>query len=86
EIIKRYVAACELENSMAVYNRARYQGLALSESSYQLLLHLSIKMNKTQLASRLFTDMLVAGDGSSAKMQAFEFVVGVLCKDRNIQG
>ncbi|XP_058096388.1 pentatricopeptide repeat-containing protein At5g15280, mitochondrial [Magnolia sinica] len=85
EIIEKYVKAYELEISMGLYKRAMDRGLVLSKSCYQALLDLSIRMNKTQLASRLYTDMTVAGYGSSSGMPAFEFVIGILCKDQKIQ-
>lgn len=85
EIIERYIDACELESSIVVYHRAKDVGLVLSKSCYRALLDLLIQREKTQLAWRLYMDMLEAGYVSSEENPSLEYIIGNLCRDGKIQ-
>lgn len=85
EIIERYIDACELGSSIVVYNRAKDVGLVLSKSCYRALLDLLIQREKTQLAWRLYMDMLEAGCVSSEENPSLEYIIGNLCRDGKIQ-
>lgn len=85
EIIEKYIDACELERSIVLYDRLKDVGLVLSKWCYQALLDLLVRREKTQLAWRVYMDMLEAGYGSTEENSSLEFIIGNLCRDGKIQ-
>ncbi|XP_010258297.1 PREDICTED: pentatricopeptide repeat-containing protein At5g15280 [Nelumbo nucifera] len=86
KISEGYASRGELESSILMYNEMRDRGIIPSLSCYQALLNLLVRMQKSQLAFRVYIDMIEAGFGlGTAEQATFELVVRLLCKDKKIQ-
>ncbi|KAG1334447.1 pentatricopeptide repeat-containing protein, mitochondrial [Cocos nucifera] len=81
EIIQGYAEACKLENSMALYDRARDLGLVPSASCYRALLNLLIRMEKSESVVRVYKDMIEVGFGSYSDGRVLDVVIGELTKN-----
>ncbi|XP_019704371.1 pentatricopeptide repeat-containing protein At5g15280, mitochondrial [Elaeis guineensis] len=84
EIIQGYAEACKLENSMALYDRARDLGLVPSASCFLSLLNLLIRMEKSESVVRVYKDMIEVGFGSYSGSRVLDVVIGELTKDGQI--
>ncbi|XP_008806037.1 pentatricopeptide repeat-containing protein At5g15280, mitochondrial [Phoenix dactylifera] len=84
EIIQGYAEACKLENSMALYDRARDMGLVPSASCYHALLNLLIRMEKSESVVRVYKNMIDVGFGSHSDDRVLDFVIGELTKNGQI--
>jgi len=80
EIIQGYVEDTRLENSIQLYDKARERGLVLLASCYKALIDLLIRMEKAELAVRVYMDMIDIGLWSCSEDRFLEFVVGALSK------
>lgn len=80
EIVRGYAEDSQLKNAIALYDKVRERGLVLSASCYKTLLDLLIRMEKAELATRVYVDMIEDGLGSCSEDCCLEFVVGALCR------
>ncbi|XP_020258574.1 pentatricopeptide repeat-containing protein At5g15280 [Asparagus officinalis] len=80
EIIQGYVNDSELENSIALYDKVRERGIVLLASCYKAYLNLLVRMKKTDLAERVYADMIEVGLGSHSEHNFVDFVVEALSK------
>ncbi|PKU61193.1 pentatricopeptide repeat-containing protein At5g15280, mitochondrial isoform X1 [Dendrobium catenatum] len=80
-IIQGYAENFLLQNAVALYNKAVNQGLELSCSCYQALLNLLVEEDNSELAIRVYMDMMESEFGLWAEGRLLDYVVGSLCKD-----
>ncbi|XP_043703627.1 pentatricopeptide repeat-containing protein At5g15280, mitochondrial [Telopea speciosissima] len=84
--LEGYAKVWDLENSILMYNEMRSRGLIPSSSCYRVLLANLVRMNKTDLAFRVYKDMVESGFGPcGVEETTFELLVRLLCKDEKIQ-
>ncbi|KAG0477698.1 hypothetical protein HPP92_012417 [Vanilla planifolia] len=81
EIIQGYAESSLLENAVALYDKARHQGLQLSSSCYGALLNLTIEMDKSDLAVRVYIEMVESEFGLCDDGRFLKYVVGFLSKN-----
>ncbi|XAR51719.1 hypothetical protein NMG60_11006432 [Bertholletia excelsa] len=85
-LIQEYAGAGETQKSILVYHRMRNQGLFPSLSSYRVILDFLIRKNETDLAFRVYTDMVDMGLGlSRAETDILEKIIQLLCGDGKVQ-
>ncbi|GAB2280249.1 hypothetical protein Dimus_014892 [Dionaea muscipula] len=60
-LINAYVDAFEVEKAVSMYDRMKELGLEPSLACYRSVVELMMEMNRTQLAFRVFDDMVEAG-------------------------
>ncbi|XP_057980204.1 pentatricopeptide repeat-containing protein At5g15280, mitochondrial [Malania oleifera] len=85
-LIRGYVSAAELDRAISIYDRMRVLGLVPSRLCYCVLLDSLVRMNATQLALRVYMDMLERDfELTNAEMATFESVIKLLCRNGRIQ-
>ncbi|KAJ0988537.1 hypothetical protein J5N97_006893 [Dioscorea zingiberensis] len=84
--IQGYANASRLDNSIALYNRARHQGIVPSASCFNALLNLLIRNKNAEFAVRVYMDMLDVGLGSSSEEHVLDVVLRQLAKRGEILG
>lgn len=84
EIIQGYAETCKLQNSMALYDRARNMGLVPSALCYRALLNLLIRMEKSESVLRVYKDMIEVRFGSHSDDRVLDVVIRELTKNRQI--
>ncbi|CAL5325040.1 unnamed protein product [Camellia sinensis] len=85
-LIEGYVGAGEPNSAISIYDRMRGQGLVPSLSSYRVILDFLVGKKETQLAFRVYVNMVEMGLGlSGAGTAIFENVIKLLCRGGKVQ-
>lgn len=86
DVIEGYAATHEIEMGISVYDRMRDHGLVPSLSCYRILIQLLVRKHETQLALRVYMDMLEqVFKLSDVESVHFENIIKLLCKDGRVQ-
>ncbi|XP_022774513.1 pentatricopeptide repeat-containing protein At5g15280, mitochondrial [Durio zibethinus] len=85
-LIEGYVGVSDLESAISVFDKMRKQGLVPSLSCYRAFIDILIARKRTQLAFRVYLDMVEMDVClSDEEMPVFENVIRLLCEDGRIQ-
>ncbi|KAJ4972600.1 hypothetical protein NE237_005774 [Protea cynaroides] len=85
-LIEGYAKAWDFENSILMYNEMRSRGLIPSSTCYRVLLDNLVGVNKTELAFRVYMDMVESRFGlCNVEETTFELLVRLLCKDKKVR-
>ncbi|XP_052198163.1 pentatricopeptide repeat-containing protein At5g15280, mitochondrial [Diospyros lotus] len=85
-LIQGYVAAGEAQKAISIYDRARSIGLVPSMSSYRVFLDFLVRNDETQLAFRVYVDMVETGmELGVAERAIFENLIQLLCGNGKVQ-
>ncbi|KAM0936187.1 putative tetratricopeptide-like helical domain superfamily [Dioscorea sansibarensis] len=79
-VIQGYADASRMDDSIALYDKARNQGLVPSISCFKALLNVLIRNKNAEFAVRVYMDMIDVGHGSSSEEYILDFVVRELAK------